>query len=348
MKQRSEKLKGKGKKLSSFLFLLLLPFYFYPSAFAAEDTPARLFFSDAKISFIFPQHWKLEPSFPYGPLFSKATREGDRALIACAISAPLEQNRVSADISTDVLKELAKREMAAHHQEFKIFSESERELAGHHAYEMTWEDVVQEVPLQHQSVYFFVENRLYALTLQARSNSFRWIVPDFQGWLTSLRILSRTDSGALGTPAHGGLWIHQNGGVKIWLPSEWLIAVADDLTLGATVVQGTLHNVFTATVDLSSSTIKENKITRQEKKELRKAIAKKGYRIMKEWEAPFHGFPAFQVEYEGSKDERYVEAQDILVVSPKAHWLFSFEGDLSLFHAMGDQFTKILKNIQFL
>jgi len=219
------------------------------------------------------------------------------ALISCAISAPLVDNRVSADISERVLTQLAKHELEAHQPGYHSLAERERQLAGHNAFEITWENVVDSQTLKHQSLYFFVESRVYALTLQSHAHSFRWLVPDFQQWLASMQVLSRKDSGSLDAPAHGGLWIHQTGGVKIAVPDAWLIAVSDDRTLGATLAQGGQHTELTATVDVSSPT--GTGFSRGDKKEARKGVHKKGLRIAHESVEPFHGLPAFQVRYEG-------------------------------------------------
>jgi hypothetical protein len=316
------------------------------SSVLATDTQSRLFFSDANISFICPSHWTLQPNFPYGPLFTKTIKDGTTALISCAISAPLEENNVSADISQQVLKQLAKNELEVHQPGYRALSERDRQLAGQNAFEITWEDVVDSQTLKHQSLYFFVEDRIYALTLQSNPHSFRWLVPDYQHWLNSLRILSRKDSGSLEDPAHGGLWIHQTGGVKIAIPEPWLIAVSDDRTLGATFAQGGLHTEITATVDLSSPTSRE--FSRRDKKDALKAVHKKGLRIVHDSNDPFHGLPAFQVQYEGMLNDRVVKGMDIWVISPKGRWLFNVEGDVSLYNSLADQYEQILKNIEFI
>src|SRR4029077_9318023 len=95
------------KSVSRYLLRVVLAHSLLLTAHAgaADATPARLFFSDAKVSFVFPSNWTLQPSFPYGPLFSKVTKDGSTAWISCAISAPLQENRVSSDISQQVLKQ---------------------------------------------------------------------------------------------------------------------------------------------------------------------------------------------------------------------------------------------------
>ena len=104
--------------------------------------------------------------------------------------------------------------------------------------------------MQYQSVYFFMENRYYVLSLRAHRDSFPWIVQDFQGWLLSIHRLSRAESGKLAAPAHGGLWVHQTGGAKIAFPEEWLVGVADDRQVGATIARDKMHLDFTTEVEV--------------------------------------------------------------------------------------------------
>jgi hypothetical protein len=345
MKTSSE-LRTQNSEIKAFFLSSAFCLLSCVSALGADNTVPRLFFSDAKVSFIFPNNWTLQPKFPFGPLFTKTLKDGASALISCAISAPLDENHVSSDISQAVLKQLAKHELETHQPGFQALSERDRELAGQNAFEITWQNEIDSHTLEHQSVYFYVENRVYALTLQSPPHNFRWLSPDFQHWLNSVQVLSRKDGGALVEPAHGGLWIHQTGGVKISIPSPWLIAVADDRTLGATVVVNSLHSEFTATLDVSSTTGAE--FTRDDKKEARKVVYKKGLRIAHESEEPFHGLPSFQLQYEGLSGDRTIKGQDIWVVSPKARWLFNVEGDVSLYNHLSDQYTEILKDLQFI
>ena len=332
-------------KITRFLIALCC-LCLFPLAAHAVDTAPRVYFSDAKLSFIFPANWTLEPKFPYGPLFSKTTQEGVPALISCAISQPLQDNKLSADISRDVLKELAERDFAARQPGFKAIDEKDRQLADHNAFEITWESTADGQTLQHRSIYFFVENRVYAITLQAGAKSFRWLIPDFEKWLTSFEILSRKDSGAVMQPAHGGLWIHQTGGIKITIPEEWLIAVSDDHTLGATYAKNSLHADVTATVDTSTAATKE--LTKKERKELLKTYKNRGQDIMKISEEPFHGYPTLTLTYEGAKGDRAVEGQDIWITTPKGRWLINLEADSSFASGMGDRYQQILNGIQFL
>jgi hypothetical protein len=167
----------------------------------------------------------------------------------------------------------------------------------------------------------------------------------YQNWLRSLRVLSRQDSGALLDPAHGGLWIHQTGGLKIFIPEDWLIAVADDRALGATLARGGQHADLTAAVDVSSGSVA---LTIQERAEARSSLHKKGYRLVEESEEPFHAFPALRIQYEGEKESRLIAGQDIWVAGPHGRWLLSLEADVTLYHALKDQYAQILKAMQFL
>ncbi len=312
----------------------------------AIETPSRVYFSDGKLSFIYPEHWTLEPKFPYGPLFTKTTREGVPALISCAISQPLQDNKLSSDISQSVLKELAQRDFATRQPGFRPLEQKDRQLADHNAFQITWDSTENTQTLRHCSIYFFVENRIYAITLQSGTQSFKWLLPDFEEWLKSFQILSRQDTGALIKPAHGGLWIHQTGGLKVVIPQEWLIAASDDRLLGATFAQPPYHLDFTATVDTAPSALKE--LTKKEKKEMMKTYKKRGQQITQTSEEPFHSYPAIRVGYEGSKGDRIVEGQDIWVVTPKGRWLINTEGDVSLASGMGRRFEEILQGLQFL
>ncbi len=313
-------------------------------ALASEaPAPSRLFFSDAKLSFIFPAHWRLQPGFPYGPLFAKPTKSGREAVISCAISAPLSQTHLAADIPAGMLKDLARKELESHQPGFTPVAEVEKSISGHRAYEIIWDG---DDSLRNESVYFFIEDRIYAVNLKADSAAFRWLSPDFHNWLKSIQILSRRESGALNVPAHGGLWIHQTGGLKVILPEAWLIGVSDDHTLGAVIVQGNDQSNLTASWD--GTPAKTARISSNDKKALRKAIHRKGYKIDTDQEFSFHGFPALQVTYEGPKGERYIIAEDLLVATPKGNWLFSFDADSGLFRTMCLEYQKILKDLQFI
>ena len=220
---------------------------------AVESLVPRLFFSDAKISVAFPDGWTLEPAFPIGPLFSRITQEGTPAWISCRISDPIDPTHITSDIPEETLRQFAQTDLSSKLSQGRLLSKADSTVAGHNAYEMTWEDQDKDGKLQHQNVYFFIDNRIYLIALDARVDSFPWLVPDFQQWLGSIRVLSNRDSGALDSPAHGGLWIHQTGGVKIMIPENWLIGVADDRQLGATLANDKMHSEMTATVDVESS-----------------------------------------------------------------------------------------------
>jgi hypothetical protein len=325
----------------SFAFCVL-GFAFSSFCFAIE-APPRVFFSDAKLSFTYPDAWQISPSFPVGPLFVRVTQEGTQAFIACQISEPVDSSRISAEISSDVLKEFA---LAGHAAQSRMLSSSARTLAGRPAYEITWENSGTEGVTQYQSIYFFVDNRFYMLSLRASRDSFPWLVPDFQTWLETVRVLSRRESGTLDSPAHGGVWIHQTAGGKVPVPEDWLIAVADDRQLGATVARDKMHVDLTVTVEVLNAGSPED--LSSHKKPARKSIEKKRHRVTAETDAPFHGYPSFQFAYEGSPQGRFIRGQDIWVASPRALWLISVEGDSVLMRQIQEELEPLLAGIQFL
>ncbi len=328
--------------------LCLLHFAFCTAGESATDpaTRARLFFSDAKISFAFPEGWTLEPSFPSGPLFSKATQEGSQAYMTCQISGPTDPSHLASDLPEETLRKVAIQDLSMHQPNARVLAKSDRSIAAHNAYEVTWEDRDKDRPQQHQSVYFFTENRVYSVSLQAKAESFPWIVPDFQQWLTTFQVLTNRDSGALAQPSRGGLWIHQTAGAKIALPENWLIGVASDHLLGATVVESKMHSEITVTVDTGPNPPGE--LTATDRAEARRTIEKKGLRILTQSDEPFHGLPAYLLTYDGTTGGRYVKGEDIWVVSPKARWLLNIEGDGPLFNRLTLEYHDILNNIQFL
>jgi len=158
--------------------------------------------------------------------------------------------------------------------------------------------------------------------------------------------LSRRDSGKLASPAHGGLWIHQAGGAKIAVPEDWLIGVADDRQIGATLARDKMHVDFTAGVEISSAPTKE--IGAAVITDARRTLQQKGYTIVSESEEPFHSYPCIRFFYEGTLGGRFVRGQDLWVASPRGRWLFSIEGDGPLLRKMANEWQGILDGIQFL
>ncbi len=311
----------------------------------AVDTPPRLYFSDAKLSFEIPAAWRVGASFPYGPLLARKTQEGTEAYIVCQISDPVDNTRISSDASIDLLKDFAKQDLAVRSAGARTLAGNARQLAGQNAYEVTWMMEGPEGVTQHQSVYFFLESRFYVLTLKATRDSFPWMVQDYQNWLGTVYLLNRQGSGKLLAPSHGGLWVHQTGGVKIEIPDEWLIGVADDRQIGATIVRDKMNLAFSAVTDVLAPA--ERAMTPAEKEEARKALKQKGRTVVLESEEPFHGLPAFQIVYEFSEGGRFVRGQDLWVWSPKARWLISVEGDSKLMRQMAEDWQGILRTIHF-
>ena len=270
--------------------LCLLPFAF---CLAVEVAPRRLFFSDARLSFVIPEPWEVPSSFPFGPLLTRKTQEGTDAFVLCQISDPVDLSRLSADASTGTLKGFATHDLASRHTGARVLATMARTLAGQNAYEVTWLNEGPEGVTQYQSIYFFLDNRFYVLSLRANRDSFPWIAQDFQNWLAGVHLLNRQDSGQLQAPAHGGLWVHQTGGAKIKIPEDWLIGVADDRQLGATIARDKMHLAFSAVVDVLSPSAQG--LSAAEKAAARKALEAKDYKIMAQSDDPFHGLPAFQI-----------------------------------------------------
>ena len=320
--------------ISMFALFLIAGLVFTPARARAAD---RVYFADAKISFVVPDGWHLTPSFPFGPLFD---REGSSATIACAISQPLSQNRVQTDLPINTLKELAHSQISRMHG--TMTAEKERAVASQNAVSIRWQDAQH---IQHSSAYFFVENRIYALALQATSEDFDTMAEGFDRWLNSIQILRNHDSGALRDPTHGGLWIHQTAGAKIRVPESWLVGAVNERLLGVVIRDQKAQGAWTVTVDAVPSDLQG--LSDKQKLDLRKAVEGKGFKIVSESAEPFHGLPSYRLLYEGYRGERFIHATDMLVVSPKAHWLFSFDADSALFRSLAPQYAEILSAVQF-
>jgi hypothetical protein len=340
----SEPRAASGVLNNAFTSLLLAGLLLARGA-SAVDTPPRLFFSDARLSFEIPEPWQVPSSFPFGPMLTRKTQEGTDAFIVCQISDLVDRTRLSADASTDTLKNFATHDLSARVTGARVLATSARTLVGQNAYEVTWINEGPEGVTQYQSIYFFLDNRFYVLSLKANRDSFPWIVQDFQNWLPTLRFLSREESGKLESPAHGGLWVHQTGGAKIEIPEDWLIGVADDRQLGATIARDKMHVDFTAVADALSPASHEMSV--EEKVQARHTLDAKGHKIVSESEEPFHGLPAFQLIYEDTVDGRFIRGQDLWVWSPKARWLINIEGDSRLLRQLSEEWNGILSNIHF-
>ncbi len=340
----TDKANSKKKRVKRILFSLFFLLFAFRTAHTIE-TPPRLIFSDAKLSFTIPTGWDFGASFPFGPLFTRKTLEGGDATIVCQISDPVDAARFSADAPIETLKTFAARDLSVRSAGSRVLAGSARTMAGLNAYEVTWLLETTQSAMQHQSIYFFMENRFYVLTLRAARDSFPWLVQDYQNWLNSVHLLTRQESGKLQAPSHGGVWVHQTAGARISIPEEWLIGVADDRQVGATVVRGKMHLVFSAVVDAMAPSSRI--MSKNEKEEARQALKNKGRTIVLESEEPFHGLPAYQIVYEDTIDGRFVRGQDQWVWSPRARWLINVEGDSRLMRQMANQWQGILRNIHF-
>jgi hypothetical protein len=312
----------------------------------AEETPSRLFFSDARLSFIVPEAWDVPPAFPIGPILSRKTSTGPDAFILCQISNPVSASRISSDISTEALKSFATHDLETRASHAQSLATSDRKIGGLNAYEVTWQSDFPDGNIQNQSEYFFMENRYYVITFQTQRDTFAQLVPEFQQWVSSIQMLSREGSGKLAAPSHGGLWVHQTAGAKIPFSEEWLVGVADDRQVGATIARDKMHLDFTAVADVLTTLTKE--ILPEEKVAARRAITAKGYAVTSETEDPFHGYPAFQINYEGTIDGRFVRGKDLWVASPKARWLISLEGDGAFFRQNTTLWQGVLNGLSFL
>ncbi len=147
-------------------------------------------------------------------------------------------------------------------------------------------------------------------------------------------------------PARGGLWIHQTGGVKVPIPDEWLIGVADDRQIGAAAKREKMHVDFTMTASLLEESAPESLAAHRA--QARKDLESNRYRVTAETEEPYHGYPSFQLSYEGTVKGRFVRGQDIWVFSPKAIWLISIDGDAPLLRQMAEPIEQLLEGIHFL
>ena len=323
--------------------LLALPLI--PVSGYAVETPARIFFSDAKLSFTLPEPWEVPTTFPFGPLLTRKTQEGTDAFIQCQISDAVDPGRVAAEAPIDVLKAFAAQDISTRSKNSRVLASSARLLAGMNAFETTWINEGPEGAMQYQSLYFFMENRFYVLSLRANRGSFPWIVQDFQNWLNTIHVLSRQDSGKLAAPSHGGLWVHQTGGAKITFPEDWLIGVADDRQVGAAIARDKAHIDFTAVVEVLGP--KPQEMSADDKAQARKTLDQKGYAVLTESEEPFHGLPCYRLAYEGTLDGRFVRGQDLWITSSHGRWLISLEGDGAYLRQMTDEWQGILNGIHF-
>ena len=312
---------------------------------AAEEksaTPPRLFDAVGRISFLIPENWTVNLDYAVKPLFTWSTPEGSKAEIYYEPGPPLEKAHLQTELEMTALRAFAREDVARRHPQARVLASEARTLVGRNAYEITW----VEGALQQQSVYVFIDDKFLVISLRADKNVFAWQVPDFQTWLQEVRFLVRRDSGALPTPARGGVWIQTAAGARVTLPNHWLIGVADDRMVGAVFAQDQKYAEVTVTADLTPD--KPLEIDAKTKTDARAGLAAQNFKILTETEEPFHGHPAFRVAFEGYRKGRYIKGVDLWVASPKARWLISLEGDGPLFNRLGGDFRKILDEFEFL
>jgi hypothetical protein len=327
------------------IVLALLAMTAVPSL-SVETTPPRLFFSDAQLSVAVPSPWQVSPTFPVGPLLTRDTPEKTKAFIDCQISEPVDSAHATSVLPTGALKAFAAQDATSRSSQGNILNLSSSSIAGQDAYQATWEITSAEgKAFRAQSIYFFFHNRYYVLTLRAPSASFSKLIPEYEGWLANLRFLSRQHSASLDDPAHGGIWIHQTGGARIVFGQRWLIGVADDHQVGATIAQGRMHLDFTAAMGPISPRSRE--FGPEEIEHVRQMVLKKGFTIISEMDEPFHGYSAFQLTYEGTANGRFLRGQDIWVGAAKARWLMNIEGDAPLMRQLAPAWRDVLESIRF-
>lgn len=310
----------------------------------APALPSRIFYADARVSFTIPDHWSFDPDFPQRPLLSRETPEGGLAQIHCELLDTGSPDHWRDQISPDELRDYARADLAKRAPKARVLAAENRTLAGRNAFEVTCEESQVGDALQRQVVYLFAENRYIAFSLAAGKNSFPWQVPEFQKWLAEVQTLSRRESGALNVPSHGGLWIHAEGGARVPFPDEWLVGVANDHLVGAALVRDEQHSEITVTLEPHPAA---NDLDAKTKASTRADFARKDWKIAAESEEPFHGYPAWDVEWQGYRAQRFVRGRDIWVVTPKARWLISLEADGSLSHKLEDDYRRILAGIEF-
>jgi hypothetical protein len=307
-------------------------------AWSAAPYSPRVFFSDARLTFNFPDGGELDDHFPIGPLFHLSTAAGEEAAIVCQISKPLSLTHMSADLPPNVLLQLASESVRASGQ--TIETSATGQISAHNAVLFRLHDAQGRRSF---TDFFFADERLYAFSLETPGSldAFR---ASFEKWLQSVRIVGPQGTGVLETPSRGGVWIHQTGGLRIEVPDAWLIGLSTDLTLGATIAKDADHSELTATVDTANVS---TAISDAEKKDAEQALIKKGYRVQAVSEDAFHGLPSFRVEYDGQKGRRYIKGTDLWVATPKGRWLVGMEGDGPFFRNLTSDYNMILNDMDF-
>jgi len=310
------------------------------TVFAADATPQRIYFSDAGLSFTFPPGGELDDHFPMAPLFHLSMDNAKPALIFCRASKPFSPMHIAADIPMDELSRLAIDSLQSQFG-MVIDSKEEDSFSEHHALRVLSHTAEGHCAL---TEFFFKDGRLYALSLEAPTDAIEIYRPLFENWLKQVSLVGPAENDALLQPSHGGLWIHQSGGLRIKVPTAWLIGVSNARTLGMTISQDDQHSELTATVDILN-TAKE--ILPNEKTDAEQALEKKGYRLLSESDEPFHGLAALRLEYDGQKGARYIRGEDIWVASAKGRWLFSMEGDGVFFRGLMADYVTLLNDMDF-
>lgn len=314
----------------------------------ADDapTPARFFDAAAHISFTIPEAWDFELAFSSMPLVAWTTPEGARAEVWYRPGDPIGGERLRTELSLAELEDYARRDIGASHPNARILAAENRTLDGRNAFEATWSEDAPE-PTEAQSVYAFIDDRYVVLTLKAKRDAFPWQVPTFQQWLNTVELLGRRDTGALAIPAHGGIWLQRALGGRIAFPAPWLIGTADDRQVGAAFAEEARHSTLTVTAEPIPAA-EAHAVNAKTKANARADLLAEGFQLTAESEEPFHGYPAYRVAFEGYRKTHFVKGVDLWVVSPKARWLISIEGDGPLFNRQADDYRRILDGFEFL
>ena len=334
-----------GKKSIPMAGALLFLSSFCFSADPEASAPPRLIDGESHVSMVIPENWSIDLDFPEQPLFYWTTPEKSTATIFYQPGRTLKQTHMRVELPVNALQEFARQDLAAQHPSARILAAEARIITGRNAFEVTWTEDMPDA-IEAQSIYTFADDRFLCFTLKTEKNSFPWQVPDFQKWISTIQFLSRSDSGALPLPAHGGIWIQKTAGARVTLPAHWLIGVADDRSVAAAFSDGEKHAEITVTAALDQGTAPLD-IDEKTKSDAHTGLAAKDFKITTETEEPFHGYPALRLAFEGYRKNRFVKGIDLWVRSPKARWLISIEGDGPLFNHLTDDYEKILNEFEF-
>jgi len=313
---------------------------------ALPEVPARVFLADVRLSFPLPDPWTLIEKKGTLPILQRKTAEERQAYIRSEVAPQVNSDRMSEDVAVDTLKEFARRDILARDPETRVLATEMRTLLGRNVYEVTWQQgPSNDTSLMHQSLFFYVQDRFVIVSLNSSRVDFPGLVPDFQTWVGTLRVLSQRQAGALDAPSRGGLYLNLGGRIRVPIPDSWLIGVANDRTFGAAIVQDEKEVSWTLTAEPRRADATLNDRARRE---ARASLTRRDLRIQNSHEDAFHGYAALTLAFDGNKNGRFVKGQDIWVWSPGALWLISIEGDGPLVNRLQDDLRKMMDATEFL